>query len=197
MDARKRNVPDRGSGAPVDRRVRRTRHRLKAALLELLQARAYERISIEDIAERADVGRSTFYSHFDSKEDLLFAGFDEWMLSLADLPSAAADPSAFRFSRHLLEHVRPQRRFFQALFVKGSDMRARQRFSALLVELIAKELARIAPRRRTRVDRGAPLAHALAGAFLGLVGWWLEDGAKLGADEVDDLFQRVARTALA
>ena len=53
-----------------DRRVRRTKRRLKAALLESINERDYDTITIEDITEQADVGRSTFYSHFTSKDDL-------------------------------------------------------------------------------------------------------------------------------
>ena len=58
-----------------DRRVRRTRQRLKEALLELIAGQPYESITVEDITRRADVGRSTFYSHYTSKDELLFTGF--------------------------------------------------------------------------------------------------------------------------
>jgi AcrR family transcriptional regulator len=47
-----------------DRRVGRTKSRLKGALLELIDQRGYERVTIEQVAERADIGRSTFYSHY-------------------------------------------------------------------------------------------------------------------------------------
>src|SRR5262245_53069992 len=50
-----------------DRRVGRTKGRLKTALLELIDERGYERVTIDRIAQRADIGRSTFYSHYASK----------------------------------------------------------------------------------------------------------------------------------
>ena len=182
-----------------DRRIRRTRHRLKAALLELLQERAYERISIEDIAERADVGRSTFYTHFESKEDLLFDGFDAWMRSLAEPPQGAAPGEPrFHFSRPLLEHVQSQRRFFLAAFVKGNDLRIRARFTALLADVVEKELARLSPRRGAKsAAMPRALAHALAAAWLGLVAWWLSEGSATTVAEVDRAFQKIGRAGLA
>lgn len=63
--------------AGEDRRTRRTRALLQAALLELLQKRKLSDIQIKEIAERADVSRPAFYLHFDSKEALLFSYIDD------------------------------------------------------------------------------------------------------------------------
>lgn len=60
-----------------DRRVRRTRSSLQAALLELLHEKRLSKIHITEIAERADISRPTFYLHFESKEDLLFSYLDD------------------------------------------------------------------------------------------------------------------------
>lgn len=59
-----------------DRRVRRTRKLLHSAFLELVIEKGYDKITIQDILDRADVGRSTFYVHFRDKEALLTASFD-------------------------------------------------------------------------------------------------------------------------
>jgi AcrR family transcriptional regulator len=138
-----------------DRRVQRTRHRLKAALLELIRERGYDGMTVEDITERADVGRSTFYSHFTSKEDLLFAGFDQWLRSLTEPPPSTGPEPRFHFSRPLLEHIREQRRFFLATMVRGNDVRIRNRTMALFAEL-----ARIEPPRGRRSGRGVSGAGA-------------------------------------
>jgi len=57
----------------VDRRVRRTRRRLGEALVALIAERGYDTLTVEEITERADVGRTTFYSHYQDKDDLLLA----------------------------------------------------------------------------------------------------------------------------
>lgn len=206
-----------------DRRVRRTRSRLKEALLELIDEVEgdYDAITIEDITERADVGRSTFYSHFTSKEDLLFSGFDHWLLSLTGTTpeelvadetgdrtggeSEGEDRFRFRFSLPLLRHIRSQRRFFQATMVRGSNAAIRRRIAALLATPVRVELERMSPtparpakRKSGRADPALlreGQAHAVVGALLGLVSWWLHDAPGLGAEAVDQLFQAVVARA--
>lgn len=198
-----------------DRRVRRTKQRLKAALLELIAERGYERITIRDLTERADVGRSTFYAHFDSKDDLLFAGFDDWLASLAEPPRGrggggeAAEGAAvppFRFSPPLLEHIREQQRFFRATVLGSSDPRIRRRTIEMLVVPVRRELerawraeARAESSRRRRpapkIEREATV-HAVVGAFLGLASWWLDRGERLSVEAVDRLFQETVAAAV-
>ena len=59
-----------------DRRVRRTRRILHEALISLILEKGYERTTVQDVLDRADVGRSTFYAHFRDKEALLVMSFD-------------------------------------------------------------------------------------------------------------------------
>ena len=54
----------------TDRRIQRTRQSLRTALLTLIKEKGYDAISIEEITERANVGRATFYLHYKNKEDL-------------------------------------------------------------------------------------------------------------------------------
>lgn len=60
-----------------DRRVRRTRHAMHRALIELMMERPYDRITVSDVIARADVGRSTFYAHYRDKDDLLVVSCGE------------------------------------------------------------------------------------------------------------------------
>lgn len=64
-----------------DRRVRRTRATLHRALIELMIERGYDRVTVQDVLNRADVGRSTFYAHFHSKDDLLVVSGTEYLRS--------------------------------------------------------------------------------------------------------------------
>lgn len=173
-----------------DRRVGRTKRRLKEALLALIQERGYEAITIEELSARADVGRSTFYSHFTSKDDLLFAGFDVWLRSLTVPPAGAGAARRFHFSLPLLRHIREQRRFFQATIARGGNAAVRRRTTELFAELARIELDRMRPTD----DRGRREgeAHAVAGAFLALAAWWLNGGSGVTAETVDEIFQATA-----
>ena len=179
---------------PVDRRVRRTHRRLKEALLELIEERDYERITVEEITERADVARSTFYAHFGSKEDLLFSGFDAWVLGLVGQDVAAEEPlrtgrsGSLRFSLPLLRHMSGQGRFVRALLL-APEARLRRRVTRLIAAVIRKELGGSSAARSEARALDAQ-AFTLACAFLGVAAWWITEGRGLRAEQVDAIFQR-------
>src|SRR5712664_3203059 len=66
----------RGMDKP-DRRVRRTRESLHKALISLALEKHYDSITVQEVLDRADVGRSTFYTHFQSLDELLISGTQE------------------------------------------------------------------------------------------------------------------------
>lgn len=190
---------------PLDRRVRRTRRRLKKAILELVRDQPYAELTVQQIIDRADVGRSTFYAHFGSKEDLLLDGFEDVLQSLGRGP---VDPLAghaselFGFSRPLLRHFRAQRRFFLATLTDRANARIRRTFERWLAARIRSELeewgtprkgGRAPPTgRRTgggggHADEGR--AYGIAASFLGVATWWLETREELSVEEVDEIFR--------
>lgn len=200
-----------------DRRVRRTHRRLKEALLDLMKEKGYGRITVQELVDRADVARSTFYAHFDDKDDLLFDGFDRWLLDLARVPGVdeptaggpdgpvAGDTDAppaerrFRFSLPLLRHAGGHRRVFRAIFGSTGSPRAARRFHDLLVQVVLRELPepdwgsgpRDPPEDRIRDAR----AHAVAGAFMAVLTWWFESGAGLPPERVDQAFHQAVAGA--
>jgi AcrR family transcriptional regulator len=64
------------SDKKADRRIQRTRRLLQDALVGLILEKGYEAITVQDILDRANVGRSTFYEHFYDKDDLLLSSFE-------------------------------------------------------------------------------------------------------------------------
>lgn len=178
------------AGLSEDPRVLRTKRRLKSALLELIEEVGYEAISIELLTERADVARSTFYAHYRAKEDLLFAGFDDWLLSFAELPPPAGhDAFRFRFSLPLLRHGATQRRFFRETILRGPSHRVRRRLKEILTDVAFREMAAGGLEDEARLV-ATGRARAVAGAFLALMEWWLDEGKSLSVEEVDHVFQR-------
>jgi len=171
----------------ADRRVHRTRRRLKEALLALMREKGYGRITVQELVDRADVARSTFYAHFDAKDDLLFDGFDRWLLDLGRVSRAAggAAEDGFRFALPLLRHARGHRRVFRAIFGSTGSPRAARRFHDLLVQVVLQELPEAPGEERLRQAR----AHAVAGAFMALVTWWFESGVGLSPEKVNRAFQ--------
>jgi AcrR family transcriptional regulator len=172
--------------------VVRTRRQLRDALISLLHARPWDEISVQDICQRADVGRSTFYVHFPDKEDLLLAGFDELRVMLraqVGPPSASGGP--LRFARSMIEHAHENRRLFSALVGKRSGQVVLRQFRALVVELVREELASApkTPRREAAI-------HFIAGAFLDLLSWSLEQPRGVEVAELERWFVAMSSAAL-
>ncbi len=107
---------------PPDRRVKKTRLAIREALVALMMQKGYEAIIVEDILERADVGRSTFYAHFADKEDVLRSGIEAFRQGLEQHRMTAASDThwPFAFSLELLRHAGSKKGLYRALVGRQS-----------------------------------------------------------------------------
>ncbi|MBV9790405.1 MAG: TetR/AcrR family transcriptional regulator [Chloroflexi bacterium] len=176
----------------LDRRSLRTRQLLSDALVSLLLEQRYDTITVQEIIDRANVGRSTFYKHFYDKDDLLASNLEALLehmsatITLDDTPHSALLPS-----RKLFEHVGDYRALYQALVrAKRIDMmiEAGQRN-------ITRNIERQLQQRNLAVPNAA-LAHYLAGSFFALLRWWLDHDAPYTAAQMENMFQALVRPGL-
>ena len=173
-------------GDDEDRRVRKTRRQLREALIELMLERGWDAVSVRDICERADVGRSTFYVHFADKENLLLSGFDELHRSMDEL-RAQADQS-FGFLQPLAEHAAENRRLVEALLGRQSGQRVHWRFRDVLRALVQSELATLGV-PEAALGSGA---HYIAGGTAELLMGWVEHPQGVSAQEISQILRRHA-----
>ncbi len=140
----------------VDRRVRRTRELLRSALLSLILEKGYERVTVRDIIDRADVGRSTFYAHFRDKDDLFLAGFDEFR-RLFEPPGSLMD-SATTGGMHLwpsarlFEHFWDYRTVWKAMAGKQGSNLVKRHLHELLSEIVRDQLRPRPPSRESQAQ---------------------------------------------
>src|ERR1041384_271732 len=100
------------TGKKTDARVRRTRDALGDALVALMQEKPFETITVQDVLDRAHVGRSTFYSHYSDKDDLLMSDVDDFYERVALGLSARGEESDRVFPvREFFSHIAEARRF--------------------------------------------------------------------------------------
>src|SRR3982074_3871002 len=105
----------------TDRRIPRTREMLQQALMSLILKKDYEAITIQDICDEANVGRSTFYAHYTSKDDLKRKGFEHLRKELVDRQREAQAASgeikdrSLSFSLTMFEHARDHIDLYRAL----------------------------------------------------------------------------------
>ena len=185
----------------TDRRSQRTQRLLSDALIALLLEKRYDDITIQDILDRANIGRSTFYEHYWDKEDLL-TGEIERVIDLLDqrLATPPRHAAAFIPSLALFQHVREQQRLFQAL-LRGQGIRQAllRGQSIQLVIQAFQDLLRTRVEQRLREESKqevsdellAALASYIAGAFMTLMQWWLETEMAWSPERVDALFREL------
>jgi AcrR family transcriptional regulator len=115
---------DRTDTGMIDRRVARTRALLQNALITLIPERGYAPITVEDICEKADIARSTFYTHYAGKAELRSATIDAHLRPISNPPLSAqpeTSGSLFKFSRPMFEHAHALRSLHRALLANSGD----------------------------------------------------------------------------
>ncbi len=176
----------------TDARVRRTRDALGDALVALMQEKPFETITVQDVLDRAKVGRSTFYTHYSDKDDLLMSDAEEFFESVALMLSLRGDQSDRVFPvKEFFGHIIEAKQFVDALVSSG-------KFSDNM-ELARGQFARGIERRLSELPRGQQIpagerpaiAFAHAGALLSLLKWWIDRGMKQSPAEMDQLFHRL------
>lgn len=176
-----------------DRRVQRTHRALRDALVSLLLDRGWDDINIQILCERADIGRSTFYLHFQNKEQLLVSGFDDLRAHLQEQPAIASNgvSTTLPFVRGLIEHAYEQRTLFRAIIGRRSGHVVQKRFREMVNQLVEDEI----PLTTKGWKRGAG-THYVAGALVELLAWWVDAGTERSADDIESLFYQLTLPAI-
>lgn len=175
-----------------DRRSQRTQQALMDALISLLAVRHYDEISINEIIERANVGRSTFYAHYQTKDDLLKSGFDRVLdMLIQHVSFGEADHRLRLDSAPLFRHAQGHYEIYRTL-VWGSGY-------GLLTEDGHAALSAKFEDAFRRFLSGKPepdvpvtvLANVLAGSVLLLLKWWLDNKMPYSPERMDEILQRL------
>lgn len=182
----------------IDRRAARTREMLHHALMSLILKRRYEAITIKDICDTANVGRSTFYAHYTSKDDLKRSGLESLRRLLVDRQrNALAAPGDMRdrrlgFSLTMFEHARDHIDLYRALVGGRGGTVALGTIRRTLSDLVRDELAASADKNSADVIPREFVVQYLVGAYMAVLTWWLDGGAKLPPARIDAMFRRLA-----
>jgi AcrR family transcriptional regulator len=177
--------------AKQDRRSLRTRRMVNTAMLELLFERSYENITVQDILDRAEIGRSTFYTHYFDKADVLNS-IAEQMLEMLSAQLAQRKAGAIVPALELFEHVQQHEQYFRAML--------RGHTSALFWEAAQTAIAQSIEQslRKSHLDNVSPaiswavIGQCLAGAILALLKWWLETETPYSPAQMERIFERLA-----
>lgn len=204
-----RDTPVAGRGrAPdgdVDPRVARTTAALGRAVVALLEERAFDAITVQDILDRAGVGRTAFYAHYRNKHDVLFSNYEGLLAAFADdvdRPSPYGSPGTRLFPvAEFVAHVGEVPRLVHALTRDGLVDDAWAMLAGEAGRLIARRLgawaAAVGAPRDGSPDWPSPVwAPMLAGALVESVRWWQAHPDAATPAEVDAAFHQLARGIL-
>ena len=186
-------------GKRIDRRVARTRHQLQAALIALMQQRSFETISVEEICAAADVGRSTFYTHYTGKDDLLRKGLRDFEAELADTHAhATAEHEAFAFVQPMLAHAQGHADHYRAhLAPAGGSAVALEAIHDIVLRLVRREVrSTVGAAPEDRLAREMAEAF-MTGGFVAILTWWLARGGKPGPERLSPLARWLLAGSLA
>ena len=189
-------------GRSKDRRVQKTQALLHGALASLIHEKSYDAIVVKEILARANVGRSTFYTHFRDKEELLESGIRD-VLRAGDRTSPAQTTAladrVLRFSLPIFEHIDRYRRGSSLTVDARGQAVVHEHLQRVLVELIADDLRGAGRSHGKLSEAHLPcelLARHVASTFLVVLNWWVESGEPLTPRRANDVFRGLIRPAL-
>jgi AcrR family transcriptional regulator len=193
----KREVRREKQPRETDERARRTRARLGSAFVALIHEKPIEEVTVQNVLDRALVGRSTFYLHFRDKNDLLLSQLEIFLETMSTALSVQREVSDRIVPvAEMFEHIENQRELYRILANAGRL----QDFFDLAEGYFARGIERRLRenQRPPAIPQGecAARAFALAGSLLSLLRWWLDRGAKEPPGEMDKLFHRMAWSGL-
>jgi AcrR family transcriptional regulator len=184
----------------TDRRIQKTQGLLRGALVSLIGEKPYDSIAVKEILDRANVGRSTFYTHFRDKDELLVSGIHDVIgaIHLAPQSGDKKHIAVLWFSLPIFEY------HYQHRHAGGDRIGARGR--AILHEHLRKVLANFIAevvkkdsRAGGKLSRQIPadlLSEYIASTFVLVLNWWLDKKMPTPPKGINDLFHRLISPTL-
>ncbi|MBP3963142.1 TetR/AcrR family transcriptional regulator [Paenibacillus lignilyticus] len=179
----------------TDRRILRSKQSITKAFLELFAEKDFELITINEIAERANVNRGTVYLHYSDKYDLLDHCIDDHMNELISLcknrETGVSSQGMVQEPKPVFDYLRDHFPFFEAMFSNRRVFLFRDRLLRFITVNLMDKMEH--PDHLPAIDKELK-AQFLASAFIGVVEWWIRQQmphtTQFMADQVKHLFEK-------
>ena len=152
-------------------------------------------MTVQDVLDEANVGRSTFYAHYHDKEELLLSGFETLQVQFERYLGGQTvnTESPWNLSLLLFQYAQSERQLFQAMLGKQGGNVVLAHVHSYLFTMIRDHLRpRVSPRQNERVPVDV-LAHYLVSSFIALMTWWLDNNLPYPAERINDMFLQLTR----
>jgi len=175
-----------------DRRSQRTQQALMDALIALLAVKHYDEISINDIIDRANVGRSTFYAHYQTKDDLLKSGFERVLdMLIHHIQFNEVDQDLQLDTTSLFRHAQGHYELYRTLvWGSGFEILTKDGLAALSAKFQESLTLLLSGKPEPSIPL-AVLSYSMAGMLLLLLKWWLDNKMPYSPEYMDEIFQQL------
>lgn len=179
----------------MDRRQRKTRKAIFKAFTSLLTEKDFSHITVGEIIERADVGRATFYAHFETKDFLLKELCEELFCHIFDATDVNRTGHSHIFDcdapnsvfLHLFMHIaKNDNNILDLLACRNNELFLRY-FKANLYKLVEKQLPLINKNKNKNLPEDFIINQTVS-AFIETVRWWVSNGMKETPETITEYF---------
>lgn len=180
----------------LDRRVQRTRNLLRDALMALILDEGYDGISIQDITEKANLGRATFYLHYKEKDELLADLMDqqisEFSSQVPQIPGNEWWMDDTKALIKLFDFTAERYDLYRILLIGKGGIPASRQLQRSIAGLISASLQKaVEVTGRELLEPTAFLANHFAGSLLSTIYWWLENDLSFSAEDMAAMLQKI------
>ncbi|KRF08140.1 TetR family transcriptional regulator [Paenibacillus sp. Soil766] len=162
--------------AKVDRRILKTQDSLKKAIIELMTEKNFDDITIQDIADRANLNRGTIYLHYQDKFDLLDKLIETHLNELGEMDEWACEMDWNEALVPYFEYFEKNHLFFSTMLAStGVPSAFRTRLLASFIEGFKGEIDREGGRNADFIEEDVMLQFA-GTAYVGIIEWWIRNG---------------------
>jgi AcrR family transcriptional regulator len=175
----------------MDRRVQKTRQALQESLIALILEKGYESLTVQDVLDHANVGRSTFYAHFYDLDDLLESEFEalrsEFEQHINRQTNSAS--SIWDISRLMFQHAQSYQHLYKAVVGKASGQLIQSHLHKYLSIQFREILKRDGTGIKNELVSPELLEHYLVSSFMALLSWWLDKNSAHSAEQMAQIYQ--------
>ncbi|MFK7802692.1 MAG: TetR/AcrR family transcriptional regulator [Anaerolineae bacterium] len=162
---------------------------LQEALISLVQEQEFSSLRIQDITDRADLGRATFYMHYTDKEDLLAAVAEKACIEIESELEKVAGRREFIGLRWGLEHAKDRPQLYRVVLGHQKSVERIRRF---IITRVSESLTLLHAEQGIKPDFSIPVtSHIIAGGMLAILNWWLENPDKLSPKALQEHFNLI------
>ncbi|MEV5112108.1 TetR/AcrR family transcriptional regulator [Peribacillus frigoritolerans] len=177
----------------VDRRITKSQEAIKKALIELMSEKSFDDITIQDIADRANVNRGTIYLHYLDKFDLLDKIMEEHINNMSNFCESAIEMDYIESTVHCMEYFKSNYLFFSTMLASEGAPYFRSQFLKFNIEEFKKDVD--ITKGKNSDQNEDVIVQFVANAYVGVVEWWLKNGMpyppRVMAEKVGELLERI------